>query len=77
MRFSFEKLLGGGGTIANKKMNKDIIDPLMEVDEEQYAEYEAAEPPKQEHEAFRDLFPQEEETNRLNTDIYSPTFKNI
>jgi hypothetical protein len=34
MRFSFEKLLGGGGTIANKKMNKDIIDPLMEVDEE-------------------------------------------
>lgn len=36
MRFSFEKLLGGTGTVTNKKINQDVIDPLIEVDEEEY-----------------------------------------
>ena len=36
MRFSFEKLLGGTGTVTNKKTNQNVIDPLIEVDEEEY-----------------------------------------
>lgn len=49
MRFSFEKLLGGNcdHSTNQRRINRDAIDPLIEVDEE-YVDNEL-EPQKQEH----------------------------
>ena len=51
------------------------MNTLLEVDEEEN-DQDGPEIQKQEPTAFRDLFP-EGECEHLNTDIYSPTFKNI
>ena len=75
MRFSFEKIISDNNN-NNKRISANAMNPLMEVDEEE-GENEYVEPPRQEHGAFRDLFPDGEEAEQLNTDIYSPTFKNI
>ena len=51
------------------------MNTLLEVDEDEN-DQDGPEIQKQEPTAFRDLFP-EGEGEHLNTDIYSPTFKNI
>ena len=73
MRFSFEKLLTAGN---RQTKVRETMNPLLEVDEEDYQENDGMEPQHQEHTAFRDLFPEEEE-EQINTDISSPTFKNF
>ena len=70
MRFSFEKLLTGKGH-SNKSKMMPVMKPLEELEEE--LEDEA---PKENHTAFRDLFP-ECTGEEMSKDIHSPTFKHI
>ena len=58
-----------------KKVNRREISPLNEVDEQE--ENEGVQPQKQEHGAFRDLFPEEDENSHVQTGVHSPTFKNF
>lgn len=73
MRFSFEKLLTDIGS--KKSKMQSIMNPLQEEEEEN--ENELYIPRKQEHTAFRDLFPDGEEIELHNNDLHSPTFKNF
>lgn len=73
LRFSFERVITANN---GKQMRREAMKPLTEVEEEE-CENDGVDVPRQEHTAFRDLFPEEEEVGQLNRDIYSPTFKNI